>query len=114
MSQRNLLLIDDEQALGVLLKRYLERQGHSVEICLDGRQALRTLNDNPGRFEVILLDLGLPDISGEELLPQILRLAPGSSVLVVSGTPYESADPRVASLLKPFTPQMLLEALAGL
>lgn len=73
--------------------------------------ALQELEKNPARYGVILLDLGLPDIPGAQLLPEVLRLAPQARVLVVSGTPFASADPRVASLLKPFTPQLLLEAL---
>lgn len=112
MSQLSLLIIDDEQALAVLLKRYLERQGHSVEVCPTGGQALQEIENNPARYQVILLDLGLPDIPGAELLPDVLRLAPESRVIIVSGTPYESDEPRVSSLLKPFTPPMLLDELA--
>ena len=85
-----------------------------MEICLTGGQALQIVEENCSRFDVILLDLGLPDIPGERLLPKILGMAPAAKVLVVSGTPYESTHPRVSSLLKPFTPQMLIEALANL
>ena len=112
MTQLSLLIIDDEQALAVLLKRYLERQGHSVEICPTGGLALQELEKNSRRFDAILLDLGLPDIPGVKLLPEVLRLAPGARVVIVSGTPYESDNRRVSSLLKPFTPQMLLDVLA--
>ena len=111
MARRSLLLVDDEKALVALLKRYLERQGHAVETCGTAGEALRLVRDRPEGFDLVMLDLGLPDRPGLEVLDEILSAAPRVRVVIASGTPYESTNKRVSSLLKPFTPQMLEEAL---
>ena len=111
MARRSLLLVDDETALVALLKRYLERRGHLVETCGTAADALRLAREKPGLFDLVMLDLGLPDRPGTEILDEILAIGPHVRVLVVSGTPYDSNNERVTALLKPFTPQMLEEAL---
>jgi DNA-binding response OmpR family regulator len=116
----SLLLVDDEKALLALLKRYLERQGYAVELCAEGREAVRMVAAEPGRFDIVVLDLGLPDMPGEKVLPQLLDASPQVRVLVASGTPFsaemlpEAHRPRVATLLKPFVPRMLEDALKAL
>jgi DNA-binding NtrC family response regulator len=68
----------------------------------------------------VVLDLKLPDISGQELLPQLLEAAPQVRVIVSSGTPYSPAAlpaacrQRVEALLKPFMPKELLDAIERL
>ena len=111
MARLSLLLVDDEKALVVLLKRHLERQGHTVETCGTAGEALRLVMERGEHFDLVMLDLGLPDRPGLEVLDEILASAPRLRVLVVSGRPYESGNKRVSSLLKPFSPQMLEEAL---
>lgn len=116
----SLLLVDDELPLLNLLKRYLERQGYVVEVCESGRKAIRWVSEEPQRFDIVVLDLGLPDIPGADVLPNLLTGSQTVRVLVASGTPFSTGDlpkevrPRVGTLLKPFVPKMLEEALREL
>ncbi|MCL6613903.1 MAG: response regulator [Firmicutes bacterium] len=116
----NILLVDDERPLLALLERYLERSGHQVDSCETGRDALSRCRAVPCPYSVVVLDLKLPDISGQELLPQLLEAAPQVRVIVSSGTPYSPAAlpaayrPRVEALLKPFMPKELLDAIERL
>lgn len=87
-----LLIVDDESAIRRLLRRALEREGYKIVEAEDSRAALAALAiDKPA---LILLDLGLPDRDGLELIP-LLR-AGGAAVLVVSAR--EATAEKVAAL----------------
>lgn len=103
-----------------LLQRFLERAGYPVDTCEQGLVALEKCRARPCPYSVVVLDLKLPDISGQELLPRLLEAAPHVHVIVSSGTPFSPASlppalrPRVEALLKPFLPKELLDAIARL
>lgn len=73
-----ILIIDDDEAIGNLEQEVLERAGYEVQRAFSGTEALLLLKQQ--RLDMILLDLMLPGISGEELLPQIQNIP----VIVVS------------------------------
>lgn len=88
----SVLIVDDEPAIRLLLRRALERDGHTIVEAADARAALAALAiDKPA---LVLLDLGLPDRDGLELIP-LLR-AGGAAVLVVSAR--ETTGEKVAAL----------------
>lgn len=85
MSQ--ILLVDDEPSLIAVLEPVLEAAGHSVRIASDGTQALRMAADlDP---EVVLLDLGLPDIDGKDVL-HALRATSAVPIIVISARHQEA------------------------
>jgi DNA-binding response OmpR family regulator len=120
MGDTTLLLVDDERPLLGLLKRFLERGGYNVHVAETGRQAMELIDSNAAGFGVAVLDLGLPDIPGEQILEHLMRQSPGVKVLISSGTPFGTErlppewQPRVAALLKPYLPQELLDAVDAL
>lgn len=71
-------IIDDDAAIGDLEQELLERAGYAVRRAYSGTEALLLLKDS--RPELVLLDLMLPGLSGEEVLPQLR----GIPVIVVS------------------------------
>ena len=102
------LIIEDEVAIADLEKDYLELSGFSVEIENSGEKGLeRALNEN---FDMFILDLMLPGLSGEEVLPHIEN----SPVIVLSAK--VDVQDKVDLLLggaadymtKPFDPKELL------
>lgn len=87
-----LLVVDDELAIRRLVGAALTRAGYAVVEAADGRAALASLAiDKP---DLVLLDLGLPDRDGLELLP--LLIGGGAAVLVLSAR--EATDDKVAAL----------------
>lgn len=66
----SVLLVEDNEELADLVKRMLERRGHRVRVALSGRDALRLLSSGR-KPDVILLDIIMPGISGEEVLLRI-------------------------------------------
>ena len=63
----HLLVIEDDPRLGRLLKRLLEDDRHVVELAADGESGLEIAEDAPG-IECVILDIGLPDITGLEVV----------------------------------------------
>jgi len=111
MNPPYLLLVDDEEALAGLLKRYLERLGYQVDACLNPQDALDFLDANPQRYELLITDMTLPVMNGEELLEKARARAPGLRAIIASGYPYDPRAEGVAFLQKPFLPKMLAEAI---
>lgn len=75
---QTILIVDDDAAIGDLEQEVLERAGYTVERAYSGTEALLLLRDK--RPTLVLLDLMLPGLSGEALLPQLA----GVPVIVVS------------------------------
>jgi len=81
------LVVEDEVAIRDVLSRLLDRDGFAPRTCATGAEALALL-DAAGP-EVVLLDLGLPDVNGFDLL-RTIRSRSDASVIVLSGWASES------------------------
>ncbi len=109
-----ILVVDDELSIRRLLRNTLERAGHQVIEAIDGASALaKAAAEKPS---AVLLDLGLPDRDGLELVP-LLKKQGDTIVLVVSAR--DATDQKVAALdlgaedyvTKPFDGEELLARL---
>lgn len=92
-SVRRVLVIDDDEQIRAAVQRALEAEGFRVEEADDGPTALRAASSRPP--DAVVLDLGLPSMSGIEVLGELRRTS-GVPILVLSGR-AEEAD-RVAAL----------------
>src|SRR2546423_10928074 len=90
----DILLIDDEASLRRTLRTALESTGHAAAEAADGPQALARLRERP--FDLAFLDLRLGRASGLDLLPELLREAPGLGVVLV--TAYASVESAVEAM----------------
>lgn len=106
-----LLLVDDEPALLDLLKRYLERIGYTVDACSGAEAALREFASDPTRYALVLTDLTLEGISGEEMLTRMREMNPSLPAIVASGYPYQPQSAATVFLQKPFIPKVLAQAI---
>ena len=120
MAILSLLLVDDEKPLLALLRKFLERAGYEVDAAETAQDALVKCRQQPCPFHLVVLDLKLPDMRGEELLPMLLDAAPELLVLVSSGTPFSNESlapeqrPRVGAILKPYMPAELIQVIQAL
>jgi DNA-binding NtrC family response regulator len=105
-----LLIVDDEPMLLDLLRRYLGRLGYEVETCSDATEALALFEAGPGRFSLIITDLSLPSLNGEQLIERIRQIRPGLPAIMTSGYPHVPRVAGVEFVQKPFLPQMLADA----
>lgn len=78
-----ILIADDEPGVCLVLEKTLQRQGYKVETALNGQTALRLLRQN--RFDLILLDLNLGDMSGLAVLKAARQQDEDAVVLILTG-----------------------------
>lgn len=77
-----ILVVDDEPRVVSFLSRALTAQGYGVDSATSGEQALKLAFT--GIFDLVVLDLRLPDRDGTEVLAQLMQARPSQAVLVVS------------------------------
>jgi DNA-binding NtrC family response regulator len=116
-SPAKVLVIDDERSVCITCKRVLESEGHRVEYVLTGMEGIRMVAE--GEFDLVLLDLKIPDISGMEVLEHIKSERPETSVIIITG--YATIQTSIEAIKKgafnyvpkPFTPDELMMAVSG-
>ncbi len=77
------LVVDDDQAVREALSRTLERMDYNVEMAQDGQAGLDRLRQ--GGIHILLADLKMPKLSGQELLKAAKAIAPDVEVIVITG-----------------------------
>jgi DNA-binding response OmpR family regulator len=112
------LIVEDEEKVANFLSRGLEEEGYSVSVAYDGQKGLELIEANP--YDIVLLDLMLPEIDGLEVLrrlrekgldtPVLITTAKNSKEDVVRGLDTGSDD----YLTKPFSFEELLARMRAL
>src|SRR5687768_11420514 len=83
MTRPAILIVDDEKGVQTSLQGILEDEGFNVQAVSSGEECLSLLTKK--EFSVVLLDIWLPGMEGLEVLNQIRRVAPLTSVIMISG-----------------------------
>ncbi len=91
----HLLVVEDDARLSILLKRLLEEDRHVVDVAHDGRTGFEYASDARG-IDVVILDVGLPDMSGFEVAKWLRRDRIDVGILML--TARDSVGDRVAGL----------------
>lgn len=89
-----ILFADDERPLRELMRLELPRLGHEVTVCEDGRAAVATLERST--FDVALLDIRMPGLTGIDVLKKIKEVAPDTEVILLTG--HATVETAVESL----------------
>ena len=110
----NILIVDDEEVVRLSHLRSLAGTDCNAQVAGDGKEALRVMEQHP--FDVILLDLRMPDLDGMDVLKIIKKRWPDSEVVVITGYPtIDSAKESVRLgafnyLTKPVGPDDVIKA----
>ena len=113
-----ILVVDDEEMVRRLASQTLRRHGYEVQEAEDGKDALRVLADSPTLPSLVLLDLAMPALGGDELVPILAAKYPDLKILMSSGYPEEEARKLSPNgsvsffLQKPYTGVVLVEKVA--
>jgi DNA-binding NtrC family response regulator len=110
-SQANILVIDDEESMRDSCRQALARDGNMVKVAEDGAGGLTMLQAES--FDLVILDLKMPGLSGMEVLKKIQKDDPEIMVIVITG--YATVESAVEAMKggaydfipKPFTPSSL-------
>lgn len=118
MAAQRILVVDDEPALLRLISNYVSRAGFQPTLCSSAAE-VRALADSR-EWDAAIVDLGLPDTEGAELLLYLLDRFPRLRLLASSGMPFDigtlgdSNRHRTAFLAKPYLPRDLVAAMEAL
>lgn len=90
----NILIIDDEEVLQDVLTQLIQREGHTTFSATSGEEGLRLLRQE--EVDLVVLDLMLPGMSGQEVLAEIRRTDPDQVVVVI--TAYSSIEGAITAM----------------
>lgn len=91
-----ILVIDDEKSIRDTLKEILEYEDHQVDLAADGDEGLALFNEN--KYEIVLLDIKMPQKDGIEVLEEIFKIDYEIPVIMISG--HGNIDTAVESIKK--------------
>jgi CheY-like chemotaxis protein len=108
---KTVLIVDDEELVRVLTARMLEEAGYKVLTASDGYEALRLVTQLAGVVDVLVIDLRMPGMTGEQLAERVRQCVPTALLLFMSGyTSPEHTGPLPGPFLaKPFSHADLLD-----
>src|SRR5689334_7231364 len=95
---RCVLLVEDEALVAMVAVDALNELGFEVIEAASATVALQLAATNKGRIGVALVDLGLPDLPGEELVGELRSLYPGLPIIVASGKGPGALDEKLQAL----------------
>ena len=98
------LVVDDDESAVQFLPRVLSRD-HDVEAVLSGVEAMERFT--PGRYDVALIDLGMPGMPGNRIAEEMRQVDPSVATVLITGWELEEDDPRLSAfdfrIQKPFS-----------
>jgi PAS domain S-box-containing protein len=80
-----ILLVDDEDSILETGKEMLEYLGYSVKTCAKSSDAWDLFQDTPDRFDLVISDMTMPDMNGDELARKMIAIRPDLSVIICTG-----------------------------
>lgn len=116
MSEPTLLLVEDDDAIRLLVRRILGRRGFAVLEAENGFEALKVAEEADRPLDLLISDMAMPGMSGSELADALRSRFPGLKVLFMSGYFDEASvlspveERRARFIEKPFTPAELTAA----
>lgn len=93
-----IICIDDHPDITDMCKQYLISKGHSCEITNDGKEGLKLIKKI--KPDVVLLDLAMPEFSGEDLIKELLKEGPIDGFNIYLFTASSITEKSVGELLK--------------
>ena len=113
MGYEHILLVDDEQPLVDIGKQMLERLGYTVDTRTSSIEALKLFEADPNRFDLVITDVVMPNMTGDKLAVKIISIRPDIPIVLCTGysekfTHQHASDMGIqAFLMKPLVMQDL-------
>ena len=111
------LFVEDEPLICVMVAEWIEETGIKVDIAGSGTEALNKLRLIPGGVDAVIMDLGLPDRSGETLIGELRSIYPSLPIIIASGQGTDDLReqfkgiPSISFVSKPYNAQALRAAM---
>jgi two-component system, cell cycle sensor histidine kinase and response regulator CckA len=117
LDTKGILLAEDDFQIRMLLVELLKAEGYTVFEAEDGEQAVQLYEQNSSVIGLLLLDLGLPKLTGVEVFKKIREQKPGIKIIAMSGwgqreTVDELYDEGINTFIqKPYRPAEIIETI---
>jgi PAS domain S-box-containing protein len=115
-----ILFVDDEETLQDIGRRMLVHLGYRVEVLGDSLEALELFTQSPQSFDLVITDMTMPNMTGEELAQRLLAIRPDLPIILCTGysekiTPEKARRMGIRDfLMKPLTIEQLAAKVRGL
>ncbi len=83
--QGHILIVEDEANLAEITSRFLKKTGFETTIAKNGLEALNSFKNQPNKFDLILSDQLMPQMSGTKMASEILKIKPDMSIIITTG-----------------------------
>lgn len=109
----HILVVDDEEKIRALIRKYAEFEGHTVREAADGMEAVRICREHPDDFDIIVMDVMMPELDGFSAVREIRKYS-ATPVLMLSarGEEYDKIHGFELGIddyvVKPFSPKELM------
>jgi len=81
----NILIVDDEVSVAKLEGQMLSRLGYDVTVEISANDALNTFTANPNLFDLVISDMTMPDMTGDQLTKKLLSIRAGIPIIICTG-----------------------------
>lgn len=114
VKRKTLLVVDDQATIRTILVQVLKLEGYKVLSAAHGLDALETASQNAGKIDILITDLQMPFMGGEELIQKLTGTRPETRVICLSaGLTKVSLSQDVLFLPKPFSLKDLTTMVRG-
>ncbi len=96
--QEKILIVEDEEALREVLKDVLAPLGYELIEARDGEEAVQIFRESASSIDLVILDIGMPKLQGDEVFQKIREINPKAYVMVASGYLENDVKSRLLSL----------------
>ena len=93
-----IMLVDDETDIIVTSQAILERQGYKVTVFKDGLSALQAFTKDPDFFDLVITDMTMPQMTGDELATKILKIRQKIPIILCTGFSETMSEEKAASM----------------
>ncbi len=96
--KERILFVDDEAMIVELSRKILDRLGYRVRTCMDPSQAFSLIEADPTAFDMIITDMNMPGMNGDQLVQKIRKINPTLPVILCTGYSERMTSERAADL----------------
>ena len=79
------MVVDDEETIVTMERKILERLGYRVTSSTDSTKALKEFADHPDKYDLVITDMTMPHMTGDELAQKMMHIKPNLPVILCTG-----------------------------
>ena len=113
-------MVEDEEAMVSLLREVLSKAGYQILTAMDGEEAIDLYHQHKEEIDIVVLDLGLPKITGFDVMRELKEQNPGVSIIITTGYLQPELKPELLQagvkdcIYKPYLVDDLVEKVGSL